>query len=207
MKEVPTFADMVLRESFRSKNKYVPTSIGQPLAEARRFVLDDTASEFLSDLAHANFARGMKDPKHGARVMEASRILARLPHAITWIEYNPRAERKRTLEAYPWAQSVEKIGILNRPEKVCANTGWLMFQEAETAFRAKIFNNIGYASMTPFDFVWTTDDQRISVPTLIGPDDTEGIPNGGNVAGNRHPWLCQSLHWLWLQWSRQVFFT
>jgi hypothetical protein len=167
MKETPTFADMVLRESFRKKNPHVPTSIRQPLAEARRFVLDDTASAFLADLAHANF--GVK-AKHSRiiRAMEASRVLARLPHRVCWIEYNPRIEHARTLAAYPEFKNPDGTDhTMDDVEETTTKSGWLLRQEEETLFRASIFSlqkwddKIILPVMMPYDFVWTTDDQPL----------------------------------------------
>jgi len=53
-KDAPTLIDKCLRETYRSmkKGSMVPSQIRGSLLRAKRFVLDETASSFLSDLGH-----------------------------------------------------------------------------------------------------------------------------------------------------------
>jgi hypothetical protein len=176
MKATDTFIDAVLRESYRKKHQNVPPTVRNGLIGAKRFVLDESASAFLSDLGHANFA----PPRTPARLRRAfitSRQLARLPFMVTWIEYLPRAERARTLEAYPWAASstieadtgkwVLNQQPLGGPDKCSPNLGWLMVvhPRLECVFRASLFIAVNMPGtgelcplMMPFDFIWSTDD-------------------------------------------------
>src|SRR5262245_42457096 len=89
--KTPTLIDLALRETFRKRRSMttVHPSLQGLLVKAKRFVFDETASAFLADLTFANFHR--KTIKHCSRVFESTRVLARLPHKITWIEYDVTA--------------------------------------------------------------------------------------------------------------------
>jgi hypothetical protein len=178
-----TLADLALRETFRKRGKdengkpcsYVHPLLRGPLSHARRFVLDETASRFLSDLSHANCGQNATLPRVN-RAIETCRILARLPHAITWIEYDARAERRRTLEAYrDWVTSGDFTNHdpskprLDVPELLTPRLGWLLRQHPsiDTAFRCTTVVEEDTASpgqgpyMLPWDEVWVTDDSPL----------------------------------------------
>jgi hypothetical protein len=164
----PTLADAVLREGLHPRAKWVAPGVTGRLAAARRFVLDDGASSFLSDLAHANFVQGRAQ---ALRAIESSRHLARLPHALMWVEYDARAERRRTLEAYE-AQAVTSVSVWNGtpgrlapPDELVPHVGWLLEQHPQvvTAFRMTQFHGLGDGLVVqdPFDFAWVADDEAV----------------------------------------------
>lgn len=171
-------ADLALRESFKVNRKKVPPfhvspSLRYLLAEARRFVLDAAASEFLADLAHANF--GVNSVSTVQRATEASRVLARLPHKITWFEYDIRAVSRRLLALFPCLE----------PDKLPEATriGWLLRQHEniETAFRATIFAGFpsGEICQQPIDIAWTTDDRSLPWRDTLA----TSAPEQGDSAG------------------------
>jgi hypothetical protein len=166
----PTLADLALRQTFGKPKRHgkAHVSVRAPLLAARRFVLDQDASAFLCDLANANFR--MWNARRVLRAYEASRVLARLPYAVTWIEYDAVAERERHKAAYAtpeWLHSLAESG------KDSTRMGWLLQQhpQIETAFRMTTFADYGDddAHMQPFDLVWVTDDGTPPWPEDVVP--------------------------------------
>lgn len=98
------------------------------LLEARRFVLDDNMSAFMADLAYSSLPK-VRNAKRDQEVLEGMRTLARLPHKVTWIEFNMRERIRRARTEYD-------VGLKegDSPEK----GGWLFIQHPtiETAFMA-----------------------------------------------------------------------
>jgi hypothetical protein len=168
-----TLADLALRESLRRDapdararhRAAVAPEIRGVLSSARRFVLDKEASAFLSDLSHANFSGSTR--RKATIAIENTRILARLPHAQTWIEYDARAERARTIAAYgKHTISLETLEPLDTADKVCPRIGWLLQQHPtlEEVFRASIFLDLGRDGrvlMAPWDYAWSTNDATL----------------------------------------------
>lgn len=173
MKENPTLADAVIRESLRPHNKLIPKRLGKLVAQARKFVLDTEASRFLSDLAHASYI-GKRDGSKD--IIEQVRQLARIPHSITWIEYDHRAFRYRTEEAYPSVQHYEtertEKGLVAKPsdskavpDDISKQIGWLLEEFGETLFVVTFFaeGSDGSVVTMPHSIAWTTDS---SVPPI-----------------------------------------
>jgi len=97
-------------------------------------------------------------------VLENMRMMSRLPHKVTWIEYDVRAERKRTLECY--SQRDISGHQLASPEECCPRVGWLLEQND---IDENIFSMILFAEseptiyMVPFTMVWSVDaDDNLS---------------------------------------------
>jgi hypothetical protein len=194
VKNSPTLADAAIRESLRNHSRGVPSRIGQKIAAARKFVLDTEASRFLSDLSHASYVDG---EAIALTAVEKTRQLARLPHAITWIEYDPRAFKARTVEAYsgkvnyitPERDTVTGNLMIRRdiegpripPENIVPNIGWLMEQCGET-FVVTILVGDGEGSVLtlPCAFAWTSDD---SVPNLKKSTPKENPPDSYLATG------------------------
>lgn len=158
-------ADLVLRESFRKHSIQVPASIRTPLAEARRFVLDDAASRFLGDLAHAAFTGEINEKTFD--LFDQIRKLARLPHKQIWIEFNQREEFKYTLEKYG-----ERFYQNAPEEEIVKKTAWLVSTISDSMFCARPFVQLNDDSpqMVPFNYLWTVDD------TILTPGKTMEIP-------------------------------
>jgi hypothetical protein len=153
----PTLIDRCLRETFRKRSKL--QSLRNLFVNARRFVLDDEASSFLGDLFVANYDKQQKirNPVFGLRIFDATRMLARLPHKITWLEY----------QYQPFVNRYCKLAGNDNAKTAFADSfGFLMQQHSqiETAFRLSIFcgrPNDNSISMFPCDAAWRTDDGPI----------------------------------------------
>lgn len=129
MKE-PTLIDALLRQTFKPEFRAMDAKgwLRKHLLEARRFVLDDAMSAFMADLAYSSLPK-VRNAKRDQAVIDGMRTLARLPHRVTWVEFNMRARIRRAHEAYGVDLQAD-----NSPEK----GGWLFIQhpEIETAFMA-----------------------------------------------------------------------
>jgi hypothetical protein len=195
MKPAPTLADAAIRESLRNHRPYVPARIGRKIAEARKFVLDETASAFLADLSHASFVDGPMN--QNAAIVDRTRVLARIPHAITWIEYDPREFRRRTLAAYgdkvnhvtpertlDGRTIVRASKDLAKPEDIVPKMGWLMEQYGETFVVTLIVGGIKdfHPITLPCNFAWTTDTSVPSIPKSTPPDN----PSDSRIATGIH---------------------
>jgi hypothetical protein len=193
MKTAPTLADAAIRESLRNHSRGVPSRVGQKIAKARKFVLDTDASRFLSDLSHASYTEGSTI---ALAAVEKTRTLARLPHTITWIEYDPRAFKARTVEAYgdkvnhvtPERDTVTGKMMIRRdakpaiaPEDIVPNIGWLMEQYGETFVVTMIVGDgTGSVLTLPCAFAWTADD---SIPSLKKSTPKENPPDSYLATG------------------------
>lgn len=130
MKNPPTLIDALFGETFHKAWKSMDPEnwLRTHLLKARRFVLDDSMSAFMADLAYASLPV-VRNAKRDQEVIDGMRVLARLPHAVTWIEYNMTARIKRANEAY---------GTTHDWSKSPTKGGWLFVQhpKVETAFLA-----------------------------------------------------------------------
>lgn len=131
MKERPTLFDSLVVEFSKKphdESEFLTKSFVRRLKEARRFVLDEEMSTFSADLAHRPFEH-VRSEAVGHRLLDELRCMARLPHAITWIEYDNRARAKRAIE-----YGMTEIDPLICPKRA----GWLVMQHSEidTAFIA-----------------------------------------------------------------------
>lgn len=131
------------------------------MRDARRFMLDDAMSSFLVDLSSAAFMqytrRDLKGSKIVNRLVDQLRMQSRLPHALTWVEFNFTAASKRAHE----------LGFLPDPSELenqrTLRQGWLLNQHPtnETHFRCHVFEHmheIDRLITVPFSFTWVTDD-------------------------------------------------
>lgn len=187
----PTLADMAVRYSFKQPAA-VPTEVQAKIARARRFVLDEGASAFLSDLSHATyqFEHTAEGNVRAAAQIDQTRRMARAPHALTWIEFDFHAFHKRTITTYQseigFADSNigpdGKIVVYQRPTSenvdlatITPTIGLLIEQQRDNQLALNILSlqqnpsdTPGSVPMTlPFRFVWTTDDSLPTQRTLI----------------------------------------
>ena len=142
------------------RNNWLATHI----AQARKFVLDESMSAFMADLSYVslNACRTVAKRQH---LVESMRKLARLPHAITWLEFDKQAHRRRVKEFY-------HPDIIAEPDSVPDRSGWLLMQhpQVETAFMALHCTSHSWdqgnrrtaiPNSSHFAYAWTSDD---SVP-------------------------------------------
>jgi hypothetical protein len=149
VKFAPTLADQVVRQSYDRHTSSEAVAIFRQVAEARCFVLDKTMSAYLADLGNEPFQAPASWKL--IQALDATRRLARLPHRITWIEYDGEARHERAVSEY-------HITTENHPRQ-----GWLLRQHPviETAFTAGFFVSdsiMGQAKFFPLGFAWGTDD-------------------------------------------------
>ena len=168
MKDPPTLADALLGETFKPYYRQSDPEgwMRTHLLQARKFVLDKSMSAFMADLAYASLP-AVRNAKRDQEVLDGMRTLARLPHKVTWIEFDMTARIKRANEAY---------GVTLKSEDSPTKGGWLFVQhpEIETAFLAveclshtvpTKFGDTDFGEPlipTPaghfINWVWTTDD-------------------------------------------------
>jgi hypothetical protein len=166
MKPAPTLFDQIYRATFNYSAKrrgisFVdhPDRLRQHLRDARKFVLDDKMSSFLVDLSSAAFLDKKRPSKFTYRLVDQMRVLARLPHKLTWVEYNFAIAQQR-------AHEFGLMSPFDNPADIKARTGcqgWLLNQHPanETLFRIHIFESVplwGGLLTPPFAFAWQTDD-------------------------------------------------
>lgn len=186
----PTLADAAVRYSFKHPHA-VPTEVQAKIARARRFVLDESASAFMSDLSHATYQleHTAEGNARAAAQIDQTRRMARAPHALTWVEFDFHAFHKRTITTYPseigFADSNVgpdgKVVVYQRPtsENVDLTTitpriGVLIEQQRDDQFALNIISlqknpatDADIPMTLPFRFLWTTDDTLPTQRTLI----------------------------------------
>lgn len=165
MKNPPTLADAVVATGLDKKMAGGPNPNNVELRaytvdvlHARKFVLDDAMSAYLADLGHSFWHGGLRKR---ICMLENARHMARLPHPITWIEFNYAAviERSKTLG----------MKILRGPnmlpdESFPARAGWLLRQhpKIDTAFLATqaVTSMVmaGRAFIHPVSTAWCVDE-------------------------------------------------
>lgn len=195
-KEFTTLFDKVMSSCFTPGEQpgafFSSNELKQKLFQARRFVLDDDMSAFLGDLSSVAFKRAnnKESQKH---IIEAMRTGARLPHKLTWIEYNLRKchEYIRHHNQYMIASSIN--GKVSKLEEIPSSEGWLLEQhhKIETAFRATLFiyddryDSTGFNMWSfPWAYVWTTDDSPMPWgKTVIPVTDPEQVNLSALITG------------------------
>ena len=185
MNRAPTVADALIRESLRPHGN-VPSQFGRDIAGARRFVLDDGASRFMADLAHASHTNQAED---SIKALERTRQLSRLPHQTTWIEYNARAFRERTLEAYgnsvvfTESDGSTKRGSQTSLDQVIPGIGWLLKSYNDTVFTVDTcFSWDEGAAVLPFVYGWSTEDTIPPWPDETSSSGTRAAALGTGVS-------------------------
>jgi len=191
--QFPTLFDRVRASTFIENQLSAflkPAELRRKIQDARRFTLDDKMSSMLADLATQAFAFIDKDGKRQnhslpvqLRAIEAMRTGARLPHKVTWIEYDLRETHKR-LRRY----AINGRDIYNEPltedlSQIPAREGWLLEQhpQVDTAFRATLYtwndskDEDGFDCWQfPWAFVWNTTDDPLPWKTqhidVVRPD-------------------------------------
>lgn len=128
MKE-PTLIDAMVRLTFKPHFRELDKTgwFRKHLLAARRFVLDDQMSAFMADLSYASLPK-VRNAKRDQEVIDGMRTLARLPHRVTWVEFNLRERAKRS----------NFYGANLSPERSSKKAGWLFVQDDkdETKFLA-----------------------------------------------------------------------
>lgn len=146
------------------------------LTDARRFVLDDAMSSFLADVDTACFDK--RTQLINVKAINQTRMMARSPHATSWIEYDFIAYQER-LRAIMGDVQYEP-----RDDEAEIQEGWLIDgTAAESAMmRGFMFRRCTSAAglvqfrWFPWGIYWMTNDETIGLP--MNPDDRDGFfPN------------------------------
>jgi hypothetical protein len=161
MRASPTLADGIIRESLKKKSR-VSKACGRIVAEARKFVLDKEASSFLADLSHAAFDVTIPNEMK-IRHLDQARVLSRLPHSKTWIEYDSKEFRRRTLEAYTGMVNSSEGGGLCHQDEVVPRIGWYLEKISDNVFTCltAVEFEAGVCDMMPYIIAWAVDDSNI----------------------------------------------
>jgi hypothetical protein len=167
MSQPDTLFDLLYKASYRSKTNpgWTDNERWRVLFKvARRFVIDDAMSTFMGELATHAFVRPRLSPEACTRTIEHLRMGARLPSAVTWIEYNLRNALSR---------GHELTGTPYDPAQSPSREGWLLQRHptVETAFIAHFVSQEtipgvdygdGYNVWTfPLAFGWTVDADTV----------------------------------------------
>jgi hypothetical protein len=160
MKSDATLIDLAIRESFKRHDGLVPGGMRETLVRAHKFLLSYEMSGYLADLTNAAF---FESPDRSLALVDAARRQARLPFPVTWIEYDCRARKVRSHQAYAKSQ-YPTTGSLVTPDRIIPRIGWLLEQHPQigTAFKMTEFVELdGTAARLPFSSTWVCDDQTV----------------------------------------------
>jgi hypothetical protein len=164
--------DQVIRETLRP-DTILKRGLSRNMAElratlhsARKFVLDESMSAFMADLASVPFAA--VTPERRPDIMESLRHGARLPHQTTWIEYDTLAFRRRLIEVSPSGMDPQgkPLGADDLPWKL----GWLFERhpkvpDAVSMQEFVICGDDGPTPLAPMALpwrcVWNTVDENV----------------------------------------------
>lgn len=163
----PTLIDRLYRTSFQNEpvaGWLYNAAMRDRFVRARRFVLDERMSAFLGDLANVTYTKAAS-VKLRCALAENTRVSARLPHPVTWVEYDLHAEMRRAAEVTE--------GDVLPAEDTPKREGWLLEQHPslDYAFRLHLFSDMaglpfadesGYDAWTfPVCYGWTVNDQPL----------------------------------------------
>jgi len=171
----PTLADACMTSMLDPKYKFSANfrPLLQQVTRARKFVLDDAMSVYLADMTAALARGGLRKR---VRALDNARQHARLPHALTWIEYNNWAftDRYRTVMRHDMTVG-KKLYRLGEPlplDAVPPRMGWLLQQHdrIDSAFlmtevRSSAMEN-HWVFVGPAAVAWSSDDGPIPWPRL-----------------------------------------
>lgn len=162
--EQPQLIDLLMRETMRPRSVITagldrsPAALRDTLLRARRFVLDESMSAFLADISTVPFATARA---RSPALIDSLRHGARLPHPVTWIEYDQIANRKRMMQLETKSISGGLLDMQDQSPRL----GWLLEEHPQvpTAIKLSYFaemdGNRMLVAPVPFSFVWqTTDD-------------------------------------------------
>jgi hypothetical protein len=125
------------------------------IVNARKFVLDGAMSRYLADLGRTFWRGGIRKRR---LMLDNARQQARLPHALSWIEFDFSAYRNRLDTEYG-------IGMESEPGYMLPHRlGWLLRQHpgVETVFLStEVFGSAQWknrAFIYPLSTVWSSSD-------------------------------------------------
>jgi hypothetical protein len=156
VKNPPTLADAFVAFSMRPKLNPSLAKACRAMLPARKFVIDDAMSRYWADAEMAIIGKGSY--RRRMMMLNNMRLLSRLPHALTWIEHDPRPYRARTMERH---------GLQLKPGmKTAMRQGWLIQQHPniETAFHCAKYamhDDEDDLKLNIFNMAWCADDTTV----------------------------------------------
>jgi hypothetical protein len=208
MTQAPNLIGMLYRETFRNDTKTAwidNLTLRQKFMKAKRFILDESMSEFLGELATRAFVFKNMVPEQQPLLpapataaqqqlrlkrLEALRVSACAPHEITWIEYDLRRAMSR---------SNELLGRYTPPEQMPKTEGWLIEQRGN-ALCMSVFTHSpepdarGFQIWTfPVMYCWTINDEVPPWRSLVSNSGASatGIYNydDSHISITNSPWV------------------
>jgi|SRR5262245_25556637 len=162
----PTLADVCAKMMLDKRRAGKPDMANAHFREllrnivaARKFTLDKNMSRFLADLT-TNFWKGKLARRN--RAVDTARQLARLPHAMTWIEF----------EFADYLARMKELGrnviIMSDTDRQPEKLGWLIRQhpKLDTGFicsevRSTLLPSWQGAFVHPISYAWSSTDDPI----------------------------------------------
>lgn len=171
--DVPLLIDDLYQSCFSKSKEEYPAfhrkNMRQALGEARRFVLDAQMSSFLANIAAAIYDKRLREIS--IQSVHHARRAARLPHDITWIEFEVPAYDECEIEI-----AGERVNFEPPDGEIHLREGWLLngFEQDRNEFRLHMFRQwINKKSPQercvtgiPFAVHWKTDEGAVSCFTL-----------------------------------------
>jgi hypothetical protein len=171
VKKPPTLADAVIREWTKPIYRRIDPNnwLANNIASARKFSLDDAMSGFLADLAYASLLATHTKAK-ASLLLDGLRVQARLPHKLTFIEFNKQAQAERAHSEYGATVDIRHGRLPDR-------SGWLCMQhpQIETAFMAINCSSHAWDAEkgrldtpqgAPIAYQWRCDPGPLLFPTI-----------------------------------------
>jgi hypothetical protein len=136
---------------------------------ARKMVLDASMSAYLAELSFSIFRGGLRKR---LRSTENLRLLSRLPHALTWVEFDNHAfiEHHRKAWNRPFLATTFGKSTIVQPDQplpsdaVPPRIGWLLEQHGSAVRTWEIRTSSMKAHrvfINPTGLAWSTDDLRV----------------------------------------------
>jgi hypothetical protein len=171
--------DIVYRLTFR---KPFDIELRRLLVDARRCVLSNEMAAFLYTLMFEIYSGGAGGPhwrRRCYRRLDDCRHFSRLPHRVTWVEYDLHSMLQREVETRASTGVVHEYSNaeadLIHTKAHRSRVGWLFVQhdKIETAFLSHYFvggfgdDGMPRCMQAPTSVVWCTDDEPLPWPGLL----------------------------------------
>jgi hypothetical protein len=215
-KKSPTLADAAVRmlsdkATMGAKNagpQWVPVrELIHEIVRARKFILDKDMSAYLADISQSFWQRGGLRKRNHA--LDNARRMARLPHHLTWIEFDYRAylDRKKT----KWGYTLHPVGraVYLKEIQWPNRLGWLVQQhpKLEIAFRATEVRSGVQAPdyqvwPSPLSHAWCSDDTPLPWRSIFPGEDhaAAGIVNMEGYRSSQVAFVCSYSEQMTADW-------
>lgn len=164
--------DQLLEATYETK---AYKSFREAIIRARKFILDDEMSSFMTDLAQAAFlsvSEGINTENYPEKraalrsVLGGARNMARLPFDVTWVEFNANERTKRFNEEYLIDKNHIRGNVTSYPRKA----GWLLVDRGSGVVGVTFVTTHSQTRevvITPYEFRYSTEDTLPSGKNLF----------------------------------------